>query len=125
MALTDMKFSAAERKEEKAEMTIPSAPKYPWGLSLNLDGGSLDKLGVKDLPKVGDYITVVALCCVKSVSQTSTEGDDDDCKSVSLQIEKMRLGGDGDNDDDDKMPKGRRMPVAKSIVSKYSDRKED
>ena len=126
MALKDMKYTPAELKEEAKEMTVTGArPTYPWGLQLNLDGDTLEKLGVEDLPKVGDYITIVGLCCVKSVSQTSRDDDEDERRSVSLQIEKMRLGGDGDNDDDDKMPKGKRMPVAKSILSKHSDRKED
>ena len=92
--LIDMKMSK-EEKREQTQPTAADAPDYAYGLRITLDDDALEKLGVKELPASGTYVTVVALCCVCVTSQYSTEEDED--RSVTLQIEKMRLGGDGDD----------------------------
>lgn len=84
-------LSKKEAKEVTSLMTSPSnAPRYEWGTRIELSTRSLEKLGVKDLPKVGSYVTVTAYCCVTSVSE-SQQVDGDENKSVSLQIEEMSL----------------------------------
>jgi len=122
VALTDLKMSKEERDEQSPQpMETSKGPQYPYGLSINLDDGTLEKLGVDELPKVGEYITIVALACVKSTSERSDDGGESE-RSVSLQIEKMRLGGDDDGDDDDVLKgkgKSAKMPVAKTLASKY------
>ena len=48
MSLVNMKMSAEETKEYSGvEM---EAPQYPYGLSIDLDDGALEKLGITALP---------------------------------------------------------------------------
>lgn len=115
-----MKRSAKEKKADGVQ-AVDSGPDYSYGLRITLDHEELEKLGVKELPKPGEYISLVAQCCVQSVSQHESEDRED--RSVSLQIEKMRLGGDGDGDDDDR-PASKGDPEAKSLYSRYGKRDE-
>lgn len=78
-------------KEETREYTSPveaDAPEYPYGLSIDLDDGSLEKLGITDLPKVGDEMTITAKVVVTSTSSYDTQGGDPE-KRVCLQITDM------------------------------------
>jgi hypothetical protein len=55
--LVDMAYTKAELKEEKKEMSVgyngqPSP--YPWGLCIRLEANELDKLGITELPQVGE-----------------------------------------------------------------------
>lgn len=87
----NMALSKKEAKSSMGMVASPSdAPRFPWGLSITLDTRSLEKLKIKDTPKVGSYVTVTAYCCVTSVSE-STEVDGDKNRSVSLQIEEMTV----------------------------------
>lgn len=87
MKLVSMKVSQQEQSKP-AEVTA-DAPRYPWGLALNLDEQSLEKLGVGKLPDVGDEWYIVACCKVTSVS--SNEHESGKYRSVGLQITKMGL----------------------------------
>jgi len=86
---------ALTKKEAKVQMGMPvasasKAPRFPWGLSLNLDAESLKKLDMKTLPKVGSYVMIEAYCCVKSTRESeNVEGGKD--RSVELQIEAMEV----------------------------------
>ena len=84
---------APEKKAKKSDMccSMPcSASEYPWGLSINLENESLDKLGMEDLPKVGDIVKIVAEAKVESVSSRSDK-DTKNNRTVSLQIVKMAI----------------------------------
>lgn len=88
--LVSMKISKAEMEKRMEPSTIATErPMYPWGLGLNLDNDTLEKLGVDDLPKVGEVYTVVAQVSVSSVSSNESEGGKN--RSVSLQITDMCL----------------------------------
>lgn len=85
--LVSMKISAAGRKQlaEPSMIGEKDGPRYPYGLSIELDDEALDKLGVKTLPKVGSVQTLVARVEVTSVS--SNQGPDKQKRErVSLQI---------------------------------------
>lgn len=89
MDLTSMKIS----KEEAKEMVSPGlaekdVPQYPYGLQLNLDGDALKKLGLKDLPTVGQKLLLFARVEVTSVSQHESKGGYDH-KGCGLQITDM------------------------------------
>ena len=95
MADSDMKIVSMERtaKEKKAAedrwKAEPSpGPDYPWGLQINLGKEELAKLGIDDLPEVGDEFHIYAVCKVTSVNQSVSEGGDDS-KGVGLQITAM------------------------------------
>jgi hypothetical protein len=88
--LTNMKMSKEEAKEQ-TEPTASDAPEYPWGLSINLNDDSLEKLGLlKNLPAIGSKILITALADVSTVSSYKTQAGEDE-SSVSLQITDMQV----------------------------------
>jgi hypothetical protein len=90
--LTDLKRT----KEEKKPMDVPqicseSQEEYPYGLCIDLNTDSLDKLGISiDKYNVDDDVCIYAECCVKSLSQSKYSSGKDN-KSLSLQITKMKI----------------------------------
>jgi hypothetical protein len=101
MKLTSMKLK--KRDPEKMPGAIAMSPpesgdQYPYGLRIRLENEQLDKLGFDELPKVGEYVTITAECCVSSASQNERKGGEP-YRTVELQIEK--LGCEEDDDEDD------------------------
>lgn len=93
MALKDMSLTAEEAKEQ--DCCAPSTdakdgPKYPWGLRIDLDDGSMEKLGFGLMP-VGTEIMVTAMARVVSTNSSEREGGDME-QSMGLQIVAMDLG---------------------------------
>lgn len=79
MDLKSMKLDKKEKDEYAKGSMACERPDYPWGLSINLDDESLEKLGVDSvgkLPKVGD--TMLCLCRVKVQSVSSSESASDE-----------------------------------------------
>lgn len=64
-------------------------PEYPYGLRVCLDGESMDKLGLKELPDVGTKMKLVAI--VEVVGARIDKGQDREYKNVDLQITDMEL----------------------------------
>lgn len=93
MSLVSMKMSAEESKEYGGAIasTDYQGPEYPYGLSIDLDDGSLEKLGITSLPKVGGEMMITAKCVVKSVSANQMQGGDQETR-VCLQITDMEIG---------------------------------
>jgi hypothetical protein len=92
-----MKTTAAERKarREKYEKCSPiDGDVYPYGLRINLDDESMEKLALKSLPKTGGKMILTA-----EVTVTSTESRDSEeggkRESMSLQITAMELAPKG------------------------------
>lgn len=93
MALIDMKLTPAEAKDADL-CCAPSddgGPKYPYGLSINLDDETLAKLGITTLPAVGAVMQLTASVEVTSTSQY--ERQDEKEININLQITAMELGG--------------------------------
>lgn len=89
MSLVNMKMSAEESKEYSG-MEMES-PEYPYGLTIDLDDDSLQKLGITSLPKVGSEMMITAKCVVKGVSSNQYQGSDEESR-VCLQITDMDVG---------------------------------
>lgn len=96
MKLVSMKLDKAEQKKEADIAYDP--PEYPWGLSVELNDDALDKLGITDLPDVGDTMTLTARVCVTTVSSNATESGES--RRMSLQIEALALSDVVESDDD-------------------------
>jgi hypothetical protein len=92
--MVSMKMSPAERSAPGSPTSILDAPSYPYGLAISLDNGTLKKLGIKDLPEVGEELMLMATVKVTSVS--SSEGEGGSQKNVSLQITEACLGEDAE-----------------------------
>jgi hypothetical protein len=95
MALKDMSLTAEEAKEQ--DCCAPSTtdakdtgPKYPWGLRLDLDDGSLEKLGIGLMP-MGTEFMITAKARVVSSSSYEREGGDAE-QSLGVQIVAMDMG---------------------------------
>lgn len=94
--LISMQMTKKEREKqyEPAVASSDNAPVYPWGLALNLDSATLDKLGIESLPEVGSKLTLVAEVSVTGANENKTTGGTS--RSINLQITKMCLGEGGD-----------------------------
>lgn len=94
--MADMKRSAAEVKKSN-DGCVPcdsEGPRYPWGLEIRLKAESLKKLGIKDLPRVGEKMRVDAVAVVERVSEEETMRDGkktEPRRNVTLQIQKMAV----------------------------------
>jgi hypothetical protein len=83
MKLIDMKLAPEEAKEQASPAEMP-AEQYPYGLCLELDDGTLKKLGIEELPKPGTEMTVQARARVVGAHQSADEGGEE--KVARLQI---------------------------------------
>jgi len=90
MPLVSLKRSPAERKKMTEPMAAgPEVDDYPYGCALDLNGELLDKLGVKDLPEIGDEYQVRAVGKVTRVSANASEGRSD--RSLCIQLTGLEL----------------------------------
>lgn len=92
MAMKDLKISKKEAKEKSEAMaTIGSSDqeRYPYGLRLDLNNDTLDKLGIDKLPTVGTVLLFEAKAKVVGSRQSATEGSEN--RSVELQITHIDL----------------------------------
>lgn len=89
MKLCSMKLPP-EKTKHKIEPAKVEAPRYPWGLRLNLETEAIEKLGLEKLPQVGTVVTVMAKAKVVEVSQTDMQNR----KSRRLELQITDLGLD-------------------------------
>lgn len=97
--LKSMKLSKKEQKEGSEVAT--ERPEYAYGLSINLDNESLEKLGITELPKTKTEMFLSAKVEVSSVSEHDSADQKEPNRSVTLQITEMGLA----NADTDKAQK--------------------
>jgi len=86
--MTSMKMS--KKKAKTSHMCETDAQRYPYGLQIELNDDSLTKLGMTDLPSVGEEMIVVGVAKVTSVSQR--DSGQNKTRNVSLQLEAMEVG---------------------------------
>ena len=84
-----MKMSKKEAKTSEG-LEVNDAPRYPWGLSINLDEESLSKLGMSELPDIGDSKMLVAFVDVTDKHESDSV-DGKKRKSIGLQITDMSI----------------------------------
>lgn len=104
MKPVSMKLSKEERKGNGVPVSAEKGPDYPWCLEVRLDSVALDKLGMKDLPKVGADCKLVGVCEVIEVSER--EGQDGKRRNVTIQIQKLAIEHDGEDAFDRGFKKG-------------------
>ena len=94
--LVNMRLSKKEAKEE-FEPKADDRPRFPHGLTIRLDDDSLKKLGITELPAVGDEMIVAGIGKIESSHENSRQSGID--RSVSIQLEKLAIGPlDGNTD---------------------------
>lgn len=88
--MIDMMKSIKQVKDESVPSAVDSAEAYPYGLCFTVDAESFEKLGLKDVPKVGDLFEMSAGVFVKSTyMRPSASGKKD--VSIEFQIKEMEL----------------------------------
>ena len=96
------KLKSMKLDREDREKMYPTAaegadlgPSYPWGLRLELDNETIEKLGIA-LPEVGKNLMVIARVKVESVSssENTENGRPKLRRSASLQITEMCIEAD-------------------------------
>lgn len=92
MNLVSMARTAEEKKaaEDRYKAIGPSEEDYPYGLCLTLGKDELSKLGVTDLPKIGEPVYLYVVAKVTRVSASASEAGEDS-QSVDLQVTQMAL----------------------------------
>jgi hypothetical protein len=96
MAMKDLALTAKEAKAEYGDCAPCTAgsdaddgPRYPWGLSICLDTGTLEKLGIGLMP-VGTELTIMAKATVTGTSSRERiKGDKHE--DMDLQLTAMDL----------------------------------
>ena len=96
--MTDMSVSTEEKKEMAEHSVVRDVEKYPYGLRLHLDSNSYKKLGISEVPTVGDKVAILAYAEVCDVHQNKYEGDEKQV-SIGLQITDMEIK-EKENDED-------------------------
>lgn len=89
--MVNMKMSREAAKEYTLGAEVNDEPQYPYGLRLDLNDDSLEKLGITALPKVGTEMTITAKVKVTSVSAYDSQGGAPE-QNVCLQITDMEIG---------------------------------
>ena len=89
MKLVNLKYTAAEKKDEQSEMAVSSTSDYPYGLCITLEDEELAKLKMA-MPNVGDKINFACVGEVTSCSIQRRSGQDDESR-VSIQITQMAV----------------------------------
>lgn len=85
MKMVSMKMKPEENGEHGTiDAPEGSQEKYPWGLRINLGDEELKKLGINELPKVGEKLPLMAMVSVVGVR--SNESQNGETRNVELQI---------------------------------------
>lgn len=85
--MTDMKRGPVVNKS--IGLVNPSRDQYGYGTSVTLDSDALKKLGIKELPEVGDEYHIIAIGKVTSTAKNASETNDS--TRVEIQLTHMDL----------------------------------
>lgn len=106
--MINLKITRKSDDEKEPQIAVSdNADGYPWGTRINLEQDTLDKLGIKRLPNVGDELMIEAKVRVISVRES------DNSKSVELQITDMDLENDGDEVGEGELSRGESKAISK------------
>lgn len=117
--LVHMKTAPAVAKKESAISYKPSP--YPYGLELSFDTDQLKKLGITELPEIGDTYSITATGKVTSASKTASESGER--TSMRIQITHLKLETDDSAEEAKESPaveKAETAPFDKSRASKLA-----
>ena len=87
--MVDMERTKAEAKKANQPYQLGSTDKFPYGLALSLEADALKKLGIKELPAVGDEYNILAVGRVTRTSQDA--GENQSSSRMEIQITQLSL----------------------------------
>ena len=118
MSLVDLAYTPKERKEEATEIAEPQP--YSWGLNFRLEDEELTKLGVTELPGVGDEWHMTIVASVTQVSQQQmANGDDERCVCLQIQMASIDLNESAAEE----RKEGKQTPAKEAAETKPTVRK--
>jgi len=97
--MVSMKLSGKEATAE-VPMAKSESPAYPYGLRIELGDEAMKKLGLSELPNVGEKLSLIATVVVERVAHNETK-EGGSRQDMSLQITEMCLG-DHEKEDEEK-----------------------
>jgi len=94
--MKNMAMTEAELKEQCAPSALSygkesDGPRYPYGLCLSLEEESIQKLGLKNLPSVGQSMMITARVEITSTGEYESQHGGLR-RSLSLQVTDLELG---------------------------------
>ena len=90
MKMVDLARTPAQLKEEREI----ESPVYSWGLELRLEEEELQKLGLKELPAVGESLRLVAVARVmRASSEERAKGTE---RELVLKVHQLALAPGGE-----------------------------
>jgi len=98
MDLVNLAIDPKKREENMAALDAPaepSQPKYPYGTSLYLDDGTLEALGMKEMPPTGTVFKLLGVAKVVGTSEREFETAKGVEKRRTLDIQITDMGLDG------------------------------
>lgn len=107
------KEKKAEREKYSPSIGEDSGPDYPYGTRIRLEKAEIDKLGWKDLPAVGEEMTVIAKVCVTMVEENYSKTNER-C-TVELQITEMGIEAG---------EKKEKKPLTEAPMEEYASRRK-
>ena len=93
--LIDMQLSKRDAKEDFS-VDKDDGPRFPHGLTLHLNDDTLKKLGMTDLPTVGDKVLIAGFGVISSASENRRQRGVD--RDVSIQLQELIVGPAEDTD---------------------------
>lgn len=120
MTMTNLKISKKYAKKSSG-LCSPidrEEDRYPYGLRIDLDSDTLDKLGIKSMPAVGETIVFEAKATVIGSRQSAIK--DSMSRSVELQITEIDLEDLQEEEDEGEITRDKKGPA-----SRLADRMKD
>lgn len=87
--MPDMRLESDERRDFSTPKV--DAPKYPYGLRIQLTPEEVEKLGMGEAPEVGKKMKIMGMVEIVEVSKDQSEESDSDKFGFAAQITEMYL----------------------------------
>ena len=118
MTMTNLKISKKDKEKPMEVCCESDEDSYPYGLRINLDSGTLDKLGIKNIPAVGETIVFEAKATVIGSRQPADKSTT--YRSVELQITEIDLEDLKEEESEGEITRDKKGPA-----SRLADRMKD
>lgn len=103
--MVSMKLPKKKRRRSYAS-PVSSLPEYPWGTTITLENDALKKLGITDLPEIGEEVMLHGMGKVTRLAESSSAVGKDN-KSVEIQLTRMEVAfGEDAEDEHDSLARG-------------------
>lgn len=107
--MVDMIMSPEEQKSSGYAMPAiaaePAKPQYPYCLQISFDEEIMEKLGIDEMPTVGDMLKFSAESIVTGTNTSAT--GDEESRRINIQITHIDIGGEAKPKTSERLYNGR------------------